>query len=1040
MDHFFSFFRSASRLVVLLLAVTIIAAGCKSTQRFGERKPIGKWYHSFAARYNGYFNANELITEAETQLEEEEELNYNELLPVYPAYSVKNPKSASANLDKAMEKISLVVNIHRPSRYEDDSYLLLGKAQMLKQNFEEAEYTFQYSVKDFDPANETARLKRIEKKKIAEGKSKKSKTKNRKTRSTAPSRSKEAAKRKKARDARTKTEAPKRKTPAKKKGSSKKGSSKKKSSSSSSKGKSRAEMAKEQREKRMAAEKAELKAKDDAEKTELAAERKKAEAEAARLAKIEAGKIPDAPSAIDDGKGLIDPVTGKVGDVNKKGLFVHESAVQDLSYWLARAQISREKYTDAERVLGKLARDGNTFKDVRRKLPAAYADLYIKKGDLEAAAPYLADAVALSKDKQEKAHYSFILGQIQQRTNNTQGAYASFRRVVKLKPDFEMAFNAELQLATTAYRVGQADATTTIKELRRMSRELKNEEYRDQIFYQMAEIALESGDRPGGIEYLQESLAANVGNQTQAAKGYLRLGNLYFENESYVLANNYFDSTLQVLSKEDPRFEEIDAYARNLKPIAENLEAISLQDSLLRIAQLSPEAQRELAVQMDNDRRQKALDAAIKANRDAASKPSSPKGGIARRGGPQQPTTTFFAYDDKALKRGRKAFQRKYGDRRLVDNWRTTDARENRAVLEEDLDDFANTSASEEDLAKILKDVPNSPEASVKSNEIIEQALLALGRQYREKLEKPAKSVEALEELIRRYPKSENMAEALYLIALAYDGTGQTAQARAARERLKKEYPDSKYAKSLLDPAFLDAAKNAERKLVLFYDQTYEMFDSGDAKGAKQRIDQVPTEFGEDNALQSRFALLNSMVVGKLEGKDPYVKELKKVVSKFPKSEESKKAKEILRLLGERAGSSALDKAAKTGGATTNSNFTVTPDKSHYFLAALPKGASITEAKRAIADYNGEHHRLEKLVIGNVYMLAEGEQTPVVVIRRFKTQEEGMSYYAEITGAMEEFLDGGEFTPLIISQGNYREVLRSKAFAEYLQFFEYNYL
>jgi len=223
-------------------------------------------------------------------------------------------------------------------------------------------------------------------------------------------------------------------------------------------------------------------------------------------------------------------------------------------------------------------------------------------------------------------------------------------------------------------------------------------------------------------------------------------------------------------------------------------------------------------------------------------------------------------------------------------------------------------------------------------------------------------------------------------------------------------------------------------------DSTYTTFEAGDAKGAKQLIDQVPTEFGENNALQSRFALLNSMVVGKLEGKEPYISELKKVVSKYPKSEEATRAKEILRLLGERVAGAALDKAAKTGGAKTNSNFTLTPDKSHYFLAALPKGASMSTCKAAVADYNGEYHRLEKLVIGNVYMLAEGEQTPVIVIRRFKTQEEGMSYYADVTGKMKEFMGGVEFTPLLISQGNYREVLRSKAFAEYQEFFSENYL
>jgi len=1038
MVNIFSSFRGVSKALVLLVAVVVVFAGCKSSQRFGERKPLGKWYHSFTSRYNGYFNANELIDEAELQLAESEELNYNELLPIYPPYSVKNPKSASANLDKAMEKLSLVVNIHRPSRYEDDSYLLLGKAQMLKQDFEDAEYTFQYSVKDFAPANETARLRRIEKKKRAEGKSKAKKTKTRKTRSTAPARSKEAAKRKKARKARTKKEAAAKK---KKKGSSKKSSNAKKSSSSKKgKPKSRAEMAKEQRERRMAAEKAEIRKAEAAEKAAADAARKKAEAEAERVAKVADGKVPDASAALNDGEGLAAPAGGG-GNPNKKGLFVHESALQDLNYWLARAHISREKYTEAERVLGKLARNGKTFKEVRRKLPAAYADLYIKKGDLAAAAPYLEDAIALSKKKLDKAHYAYILGQVQQRTGDTKGAYASFRRVVKLKPDFEMAFNAELQLATTAYRAGQADASSTIKELRRMSKEDKYDEYRDQILYQMADISLESGDRPGGIEYLQQSLAANSGNQTQAAKGYLRLGNLYFEDESYVLANNYFDSTLQVLPKDDPRYEEIDAYARNLKPIAENLEAIAFQDSLLRIADLSPEAQRELALEIDQERRQQALDEAIKASREAASTPKAPRSAVGRRGATAgQSETTFFAYDDKALKRSKKSFERKWGDRSLIDNWRTTDASESAAVLQEAEEVADNGVATEEDLAKILADVPNDAKAEEASNKIIEDALLALGRQYRDKLEKPARAAEALEEMMRRYPESKNTPEALYLVALAYDEMGEAAKARAARERLKKEFADSKYAKSLLDPAFLDAAKNAQKKLVAYYDATYEMFEAGNAEGAKARLEQVETEFGKDNSLESRFALLSAMVTGKLDGRDPYVADLKKVVSKYPKSEESTRAKEILRLLGERAGSAALDKAAKTGGGKSNTNFTITPDKSHYFLAALPKGASMANCKASVADYNAEFHRLDKLVIGNVYMLSDGQQTPVIVIRRFKTQEEGMSYYAEVTGKMEAFMKGVEFTPLLISQGNYREVLRSKAFAEYQEFFMENYL
>ena len=57
-----------------------------------------------------------------------------------------------------MEKVSLVVYIHRPNAYEDDAYLLLGRAQLLKQDYEAAQHTFEYSAADFAPQNEAARL------------------------------------------------------------------------------------------------------------------------------------------------------------------------------------------------------------------------------------------------------------------------------------------------------------------------------------------------------------------------------------------------------------------------------------------------------------------------------------------------------------------------------------------------------------------------------------------------------------------------------------------------------------------------------------------------------------------------------------------------------------------------------------------------------------------------------------------------------------------------------------------------------------------
>ncbi len=1061
--------RKAYSTGVLVLSVALMAVACGGERLYGERSKAGKAYHNFTAHYNGYFNAGELITEAETQLEASAKTDYTEILPVFPAYASENPASAAPVLDKAMEKVSLVVNIHRPSDYDDDSYLLLGRAQLLKQDFESAQHTFEYSTKEFDPANEAARLRRIEKDRIADEKAK-DKADNVRGGSTArkpPARRTSPQRRKS--------------SPARSSSSSRKSSSSRGSSSSSTsttddkaagskssdskklpkkkgKPKSRAEMAKEQREAKLAAQKEAVKAEVQAERDAEEADKKAAEAEAEKAAKIAEGDLPDASSALEDGAGL-EAVTSDEKRP-KHGIFVHEDARQDFDYWLARTYIARERYVDAERLLGALARSGSTFKRIRRQLPGAYADMHLRRDQHAEAVPYLEDAIALSRDKKSRARYAFILGQVHQRLGASKPAIASFRKVVKLKPSFDMVFNAQLNLLTTEYRVGDATAASALKELRRMSKEDKYIDQRDQIFYEMAEIALANGDREEGIGYMRESLAANAGNVAQAARGYLRLANLFFEDERYQLSSNYFDSTLQVLPNDDPRYAEITAYRDNLAPIAANLSTIALQDSLLAIAAMSPEDQKRFAAVLGKRMREAELAEAISASRKAEQQQKAASRGVAaaqasgattaRRAsvgggaaGAAAPVASFFAYDAKASRRGARDFQRKWGDRQLVDNWRTISKRESGTAVDlQDSLQIEATSSTEDDVASLLKDVPKDEDGLAKSNQLIAGALIGLGRQYRDKLNNPKRSVEALQELLRRYPDSEYTPEALYLLGLAGDESGDVAAANAARQRLKANYADSKFARALTDKDFFDEAKGAERRLIEYYDGTFDAFQRGDAAAARVRLQAVDKEFGADNPLQTRFALLTAMVTGKLDGREPYIASLKDVLARFPSSDEATKARDILRLLGERSSTtSALDGAAEVGKtAAEPSNFELATEQAHFFVAVLPKGANVAEARTKVSDYDANYHRLDKLTVGNVFMVSNGEQVPVVVVRRFDNQAAAMNYFTGATGKKAEFLGGVEFEAAVISQNNYREVLRNKSFAEYLQFFQDNYL
>ena len=1118
-------------MAALATAALLALSACQRDRLYGERKPIGKAYHAFTSKYNAYFNANELVEEAEAELAAANPADYNDLLPVYPAYAVASAQSAAAKLDEAMEKLSMTVNVHRPNAFEDDAYLLLARAQLLKQDYETAQHTLEYSVKDFAPENEATRLRRIEKERIEEEKARAKANRDRdapkrrashsrtgpQRRRTAPQRRKSSRSRKpssrrkkspeRAASRRSKPkldrEEPAGKKPAGKKAAPKKRKTReemreeqraarlakeeqagkgKKDKGRKGKPKTRAQMAKEQREARLAEEKAALKAEQraarDAERAaqgealveerrvaeeadrrarrgDAAGEKERADA-ASTAADADAADAGPTGASLDgvplDGRGL---AAADDEERPRHGIFVHEKAMQDFEYWLARTYVARERYLDAERLLGRLARSGATWKRLRRRLPAAYADMYLRRGMLAEAVPYLGDAVAMERNKADRARYAYLLGQVQQRLGDAPAAVASFREVVDLKPAFDLAFNAELNLLTTSYEVGEATPAATLKRLTRMSKEEKYDVYRDQVFYEMADIALTNGDRDEGIAYMRQALDANAGNARQAARGYRRLAELFLGSEEYVLASAYFDSTSQVLPQEDPTYAEVVAYRDNLRPIAASLTAIARQDSLLAVAAMAPEEQRALALAIDKQRRERELAAAIAQARQAAQPPTrgsdprqATRGGLPRGGGPAgvaqggPPVADFFAYDSKDIRRGQKEFRRRWGDRQLVDDWRTLSARESLAAID-DLDELrADVPEEDVDVEGILADVPNTPEARAAAHAEIAAALLALGRDYRDELANPERAAEALAELLRRYPGHDDGAEALYLLALAQDDLGRAAAAAATRERLQREHADSKYARSLAEPDFFDEAKGAERALVDYYDETYRLFrDGDDAAGARARLAAAPERFGEAHALMPRFALLGAQVAGKLDGRDAYVEALQQVAAKYPDAEESAKARDILRLLGARAGGADLTNAAEpvAGAEATSASFDADKSQSHYFLAVLPKGANMSESRVAVSDFNGEHHRLEKLAVSNVSMVRDGAPVPVVVVRRFKTATEAMAYYESVVAREAEFLGGVAFEPAVISQANYREVLRKKSFGAYLSFFAENY-
>ena len=167
----------------------------------------------------------------------------------------------------------------------------------------------------------------------------------------------------------------------------------------------------------------------------------------------------------------------------------------------------------------------------------------------------------------------------------TEQAIELFEDVVKLKTPYEMEFQARMQQAL-AYDRRRGDSEE-IKELFfDMLEDDKNEEYRDQIFYALAQIELEELNREEGMDFLREALSENSGNRRPRMKSFLGLADLHLEDREYELAQAYYDSTLANMNEDHPRYAEVRNNARSLTELVEQLTIIVRNDSLRELCDL----------------------------------------------------------------------------------------------------------------------------------------------------------------------------------------------------------------------------------------------------------------------------------------------------------------------------------------------------------------------------------------------------------------------------------------------------------------------
>lgn len=762
-------------------------------------------------------------------------------------------------------------------------------------------------------------------------------------------------------------------------------------------------------------------------------------------------------------------------------LYATQPAINGISRaWLAKSYAELGWIYDAEDVITKMRRDSMDYRAVR-DWDYAYCDYYLKSGQRKQAITYLKKVIKHEKRRKQRARQWYLLGQLQAEEGDRTAAYKSFSKVIKLSPPYELSFNA--RIAQTEV-VGTGNAKKMVGRLKRMAASDNNKDYLDQVYYAIGNIHLMNRDT------LKAIAAYEKGNKKATRSGIekgvllLTLGNIYWERQQYSDARRCYGEAIGLLDKERPDYEQLSDRSVVLDKLVPHTEAIHLQDSLQYLA-TCPEAERNAAIdrqiellkKKEKEEKDAELDKQAEEMQRQQASTGNQQANNRQNTNQQQQTTdksgVWYFYNPTTVSQGKAAFERLWGKRENIDNWR----RSNQTVVKFENPEEANNGEQEEteengeetsgkqdkeqkdkeekeadDASQdphkreyYLAQIPFTEEQKQQSDDLLKPALLEAGIIMKDEMDNISGSCKHLERLLKSWPEFERNDETCYHLFLAYSRQGKNAKASEMVETLKKNHPESPYTKLLSNPHYLEDSRWGEHIEDSIYTATYEAFKKGDSQKVKANMT-ISDERFEQGENRAKFLFIGALTMLKEGDTQKCVDMMTEVVEKHPTSEVAEMAGMIVKGVKE-------GKALQTGGfdlgdvwsrraLTAKSDSTAADTLSlelntpHVVMLAFrTDSVNSNQMLYELAKYN-----FTNFLVRNFDINVEGEEGITrMTVSGFRSWEEATEYRKQLSK---------EFAPLqkpssgvrlfVVSEQNLSLLGTSFSFAEYEDFYRQN--
>lgn len=719
--------------------------------------------------------------------------------------------------------------------------------------------------------------------------------------------------------------------------------------------------------------------------------------------------------------------------------FPEDENAFEAKIWMARLAIEKNKLKEADENLSALEKEPTLSKKNKFDLAATYACLALKRDDLEKTIIYLKNSLEFSPEKYYKQRYNFILAQLYQKTKQPALATKYYLKTIKLDPPYEMTFNAQINMAL-AYESGIGSRKEIEKQLQKMLRDDKNIEFQDQIYYAWGNLYLKSGDKTKAIEYYKLSATLGKNNTKQLARTFLTIADLYYEIPDYIPAQAYYDSAVGVIDVSYPNYSMIYAKSISLTNLVGHIQTVQLEDSVQALAKM-PRPQLMAYIDKIIEQVRKAEEEAKLQEQELQLQESF----VAQQTFELQNTknSSFYYYNPTAVNLGRQDFKRKWGPRKLEDNWR----RKNKSsvAFEQGLAENAEPEEeSEEGVVKkagitnkysqeyYLQNIPFTDSALAASHERIKTSLFETGNIYFNELKDYEKASDAYLKLINRYPKNEFELQAYYKLYSIGKIQQNIDMVALYQQKILNEYPNSNFAKVLGDPDYFKKIEQEEKQFQLLYAEIYNLFDQRQYTRVAELSRKAISDFPE-HELVPQFNYMITVSEGVSKDTAIFISDLQKLISKYPNTEISGTASLLVAYLQKASPEAAKEQKV----AEAKAMYTLDLQAEHYVALVIPKTANSNQLMFNITNFNIDNYSDNDLKV----IKAEIEQKWAMMVIPFADAATAAEYLNKVRNDSEIWRDVNQLgsSLFIISKQNFELLKKENKLETYQLFFETNY-